>query len=102
MCDAICADFFARTIKCLLAFADAKYFCVQRFAFSFVPHSFKQCASIWNQRHTAQSPILCAGGCVPAHNNFARVKINIPPSDLFRLTNAASRECQAGARNRHN
>ena len=29
MCDAICADLFARAIKRLLTFADAEYFCVQ-------------------------------------------------------------------------
>jgi hypothetical protein len=39
------------------------------------PHSFKHSTRIWNQRNTAQSPILCAGGCVSTHNNFARVKI---------------------------
>src|SRR6266699_4756007 len=42
MCDAICADLLARAIKRLLAFADTEYFCLQRFAFSFAPHPFKQ------------------------------------------------------------
>ncbi len=61
MCDAICSDFFARSIEGFLAFADTKYFCVQRFIGTFTPHSLKQRASIGNQRHAAQFPILRAG-----------------------------------------
>ena len=85
MCDAIRADLFARAIKRLLAFADPEHFRVQRLASSFAPHSFKQCASIGNQRNAAQFPILRAGLGVATHNDFAGLKIDIPPFERVRL-----------------
>jgi len=42
MRDAICADFFARSIERLLAFANAEYFCIQRLSGTFASHSLRQ------------------------------------------------------------
>ena len=79
MCDAICADFLTSSIKGLLTFADTEYFCVQRLAGSFTSHAFKQSASLGNEGHAAQFPILRAGCCVAAHNDFASLEIRIAP-----------------------
>src|SRR4030095_3823312 len=92
--DPICSGPFARAIKCLLAFANTEYFCVQRFAGTFAAHSWKQRAGIRNHWNTAQLPILCACLGVPAHDDFASVKIDITPSDLARFTDATARERQ--------
>ena len=93
MRDAICADLFARAIKGLLAFADAKHFGVQRFAFSFVPHSFKQCACIGNQRDAAQFPILRAGIGIAAQDDLASAKIHVSPRDLSCFADSTTCEC---------
>src|SRR5262249_24089058 len=95
MRDAIRAHLFARAIKRLLALTNTKHLGIRRFAWSFAPHSFKQRAGIGNQWHTAQLPILRAGACVTSHHDLARVKVNVPPSDLAGFTDSATRERQA-------
>ena len=88
--DAICADFLARSIKSLLAFADAKHFHVQWFVGAVAAHPLKQRARIWNQRHVAQFPILCGSAVVATNNDFAGFKIDIPPFERVRLVLVAS------------
>src|SRR5437868_6838089 len=95
MRDAICADFLCRPIKRLLTFADQEYLCVQWLAETFAAHSLKQRARIGNQRNTAQLPIFRARLSVATHDDFARVKVHVSPSDLARLTNATTCERQA-------
>ena len=98
MRDAICADFLARAIKRLLAFADSKYFCVQRFASALAAHSLKQCASIGNQRHTTHRPnSLCRFPASPRTTISPASKSTSRHVDLARFTFAATGECQARA-----
>ena len=73
--DSICANFFARAIKRFLAFAHTEDFCVQRLARTLSAHTFKQRASIGNQRDTAHCPILCGRFGVPPHNDFTSIKV---------------------------
>jgi hypothetical protein len=95
MRDTISADLFARSIESLLAFADTEDLCVQRFAFSFAPHSLKQGPCVWNKRNTSQFPILRTCFCVTAHNDLVSVKVHISPSDFAGLSESATCECQA-------
>jgi hypothetical protein len=90
MSDAIRANLCARSIKRLLTFADAEYFRVQRLVMAFAPHSFKQRASIWNQRNTSQLPILRTSFGIAAHNDLACVKVHVSPGDLARLTDTVT------------
>ena len=83
MRDAICADLFTGAIKRLQALSDTKHFGVQRFAGTLASHPLKHSASIGNQRHTAQSPILRSRFGVAAHNDFASLKIDITPGNLL-------------------
>jgi hypothetical protein len=95
MRNAICADFFARSIKRLLAFADAEYFRIQRLAGTFASHSLKQRVSVRNQRDAAQFPILRAGIGIDAHDDLACVKIHVSPCDFSRFDDATTCERQS-------
>ena len=87
MSDAIYSDVLTRAIKSLLAFANTKHLCVQRFIRTLAAHSFKQCASLWNQWHPAQFPIFSSCLGIAAHNDFTRFKIHISdqPGPAFGL-----------------
>src|SRR5260370_21348250 len=98
MRDAIRADLFARSIKSLLAFANAENFGFQRIAWSFAMHSLKQCARIWNQWNTPQFPILGAGVGIAADNDFTRLKIHIPPVYLTSFPFPPAGKCQASCK----
>src|SRR5262249_5484364 len=95
MCDAIGANLFACTIKCLLAFADAEHFSVQRLTDTFAAHSLKQPTRIGNQRNTAQFPILCGRFGVAPHNDFALLEIQVTPFNFGCFTLPAAGKCQS-------
>src|SRR5438874_11031661 len=78
----------------LLRFTYSKDFFVRRFTSALTAHSFKQRASIWNQRHSAYRPVLRSSLGIAANHNFARFKVHITPFDLSSFSFAAAGECQ--------
>src|SRR4029077_3391820 len=93
--DAICADFLARSIKSLLAFADAKHFHVQWFVGAVAADPLKKRERICNQRLVAQFHILGGSAVVSPSNDFAGFKIAIPPFERVRLALVHPRNGQA-------